>query len=122
MVEPQGSFAPLAGLKHRTQIFILLVISSLCVTGFLWFPGAFAGAATSPTPAAVTVMPPSNGDFILSPDQLAAIDTETVEQRLFYEEITTEGKIGVDEYQATPVFSPYPGRVIAIFARTGEQV
>jgi len=67
-------------------------------------------------------MPPSNGDFILSPDQLAAIDTEAVEQRLFYEEITTEGKIGVDEYQATPVFSPYPGRVIAIFARTGEQV
>ncbi|KQP40658.1 hemolysin secretion protein D [Methylobacterium sp. Leaf104] len=122
MTNPQGSFAPLAGLKHRTQISILLVALILFAAGFLWLPGTFAGASTSSTPAAVTAAPSSPGDFVLSADQLAAIDTETVEQRLFYEEITTEGKIGVDEYQATPVFSPYPGRVIAIFARTGEQV
>ncbi|WP_247635462.1 efflux RND transporter periplasmic adaptor subunit [Methylobacterium sp. 37f] len=122
MSEPQGSFAPLSGLRRRTQILLLFVVAVICIGPLLWFSGTFAGAAIAPAPSAVPSPSIGNKSFVLSADQLAAIEVETVEQRLFYEEITTEGKIGVDEYQATPVFSPYPGRVIAIFARTGEQV
>lgn len=122
MSEPQGSFAPLSGLKRRTQILLLFVVAVICIGPLSWFSGTFAGAAIAPAPSAVPSPSLGNKIFVLSADQLAAIEVETVEQRLFYEEITTEGKIGVDEYQATPVFSPYPGRVIAIFARTGEQV
>ncbi|WP_244476773.1 MULTISPECIES: efflux RND transporter periplasmic adaptor subunit [unclassified Methylobacterium] len=122
MSEPQGSFAPLSGLQRRTQILLLFVVAVICIGPLLWFSGTFAGAAIAPAPSAVPSPSIGNKSFVLSADQLAAIEVETVEQRLFYEEITTEGKIGVDEYQATPVFSPYPGRVIAIFARTGEQV
>ncbi|MCJ2035298.1 efflux RND transporter periplasmic adaptor subunit [Methylobacterium sp. J-068] len=120
MRETDRSLVPLSGLRKRTQVVILSALALAVGAGAFWLPGTFA-QAVAPTNAAG---PPSAPDsaFVLTPDQLAAVTVVPVEQRLFSEEIGTEGKIGVDEYQATPVFSPYPGRVVSIFARTGEQV
>jgi membrane fusion protein, heavy metal efflux system len=120
MRETDRSLAPLSGFRKRTQVVILSAVALAVAAGALWLPGTFAGAA-APTNAAGPAPAPTDA-FVLTPDQLAAITVVPVEQRLFAEEINTEGKIGVDEYQATPVFSPYPGRVVSIFARTGEQV
>ena len=122
MRETDSSLVPPAGLRKRTQVAILSAVALAVAAGALWLPGTFAGAA-APTNAAGPASAPTPAEgFILTPDQLAAMTVVPVEQRLFSEEISTEGKIGVDEYQATPVFSPYPGRVVTIFARSGEQV
>ncbi|MEH3118651.1 MAG: efflux RND transporter periplasmic adaptor subunit [Methylorubrum populi] len=106
-------------MRLRTQ---LLVAAVLCAGAgaVLWYGRPEAVDAAVPTPAAVTAAGP--GRFVLTESQLATVTTVPVEQRLFYEDIATEGKISVDEYRATPVFSPYAGRVITIFARSGEQV
>ncbi len=129
---------PLA-LKPWTQLLILVGLAGCGAAGFWYLQGrdgnAVAATSTSATstsatstsatstPAAVTPVSiaPRTG-FQLTKEQLATLTVEPVETRQFYEEILTEGKVGVDEYRSTPVFSPYPGRVVTIFARTGEHV
>jgi cobalt-zinc-cadmium efflux system membrane fusion protein len=54
--------------------------------------------------------------------QWAAMTVETVGQRVFRSERTTEGKIAVDEDHSTPIFSPYAGRVMKLFAKPGDVV
>ncbi|MBV9557654.1 MAG: efflux RND transporter periplasmic adaptor subunit, partial [Pseudolabrys sp.] len=52
----------------------------------------------------------------------AGLTVEPVEQRSFRSENITEGKISVDEDRATPIFSPFAGRVTKLLAKPGEQV
>ncbi|MDN3625692.1 efflux RND transporter periplasmic adaptor subunit [Methylobacterium isbiliense] len=102
----------------------LLVVSVLVAggAGAFWYRHpAKVEAAPVVTPGSAFV-PPRDGGLILTEAQLATLTVNTVEARRFSEEIATEGKISVDEYRATPVFSPYPGRIVQIFGRTGERV
>ena len=102
----------------------LLVVSALVAggAGAFWYSRpARVEAAPVVTPGSAFV-PPRDGGLILTDAQLATLTVNPVEMRRFSEEIATEGKISVDEYRATPVFSPYPGRVVQIFGRTGERV
>jgi cobalt-zinc-cadmium efflux system membrane fusion protein len=57
-----------------------------------------------------------------TPSELASITIEPVSQRVFRNEHVTEGKIAVDEDHATPVFSPYAGRVTKLLAKPGDHV
>src|ERR1700716_993046 len=56
------------------------------------------------------------------PSEWAALTIEPVTERPFRAEHVTEGKIAVDEDRATPVFSPYAGRVTKLLARPGDSV
>src|ERR1700674_2345588 len=60
--------------------------------------------------------------FRPTPAQWAALTVEPVQRRLFRAEITTEGKIAVDEDRSTPIFSPYAGRVTKLFVKPGDTV
>lgn len=62
------------------------------------------------------------GVFYPTAAQWTAFTIETVEQRKFRPEISTDGKIAVDETRSTPVFSPYSGRVTRIVAEPGDTV
>ncbi|ACK82284.1 MULTISPECIES: efflux RND transporter periplasmic adaptor subunit [Methylorubrum] len=106
-------------MRLRTQLLVACVLGAGAAAA-LWYGRPKEVDAAVPMPAAVTATAP--GRFVLTESQLATVTTVAVEQRLFYEDIATEGKISVDEYRATPVFSPYAGRVITIFARSGERV
>jgi len=110
---------PLA-LLPWLQILIVLVLAAGAGGAFWYMQSEEAGAAGAVLSRAAVSAPQSS--FALTEAQLATMTTERVEPRLFHEEVTTEGKISVDEFRATPVFSPYPGRVVAIFVRTGERV
>ena len=52
----------------------------------------------------------------------ASLTVESVTERVFRAERATEGKIAIDEDRATPVFSPYTGRVTRLLARPGDEV
>lgn len=107
------------GLRPWLQILIVAVLA-LGAIGAYWSMQPRSVEAVAAT--ALTPPPTSKTGFALTPEQLETLTVEPVETRQFYEEILTEGKIGVDEYRATPVFSPYPGRVVSIFARSGDRV
>lgn len=62
------------------------------------------------------------GLFYPSPTQWATLTVEPVQQRVFKFERVTEGKIAVDEDRSTPIFSPYAGRVMKLFAKAGDMV
>lgn len=119
MSEVHAADLPPLSLKPWVQVAIVLAIVAGVVSVYLYQTPATIGAENPPP---VTNAVPSAAGFVLSGDQLATLTIETVVTRQFYEEILTEGKIGVDEYRSTPVFSPYPGRVVTIFASTGDRV
>ncbi|MFZ5736786.1 MAG: efflux RND transporter periplasmic adaptor subunit [Pseudomonadota bacterium] len=57
-----------------------------------------------------------------TPAEWASLTIEPVSDRSFRAEHVTEGKIAIDEDRATPVFSPYAGRVTRLLARPGDHV
>jgi membrane fusion protein, heavy metal efflux system len=57
-----------------------------------------------------------------TPSDWATLTIEPVSKRTFRAERITEGKVAVDEDRATPVFSPYAGRVTKLLARPGDSV
>ncbi len=57
-----------------------------------------------------------------TPAEWASLTVQPVVEHAFRAELITEGKIAVDEDRATPVFSPYAGRVTKLLARPGDQV
>ncbi|WP_139267491.1 MULTISPECIES: efflux RND transporter periplasmic adaptor subunit [unclassified Beijerinckia] len=73
-------------------------------------------ATTLPKPAA-----PSSS-FKLSEDQMAAVTLEPATEMRFRSTLTTDGKIAVNEDEATPVYPAYAGRTVRILAKPGDQV
>jgi cobalt-zinc-cadmium efflux system membrane fusion protein len=63
-----------------------------------------------------------NGVFRPTQAQWAALATAPAIRKTFRLEFATEGKIAVNEDRATPVFSPYAGRVMSLQAKPGETV
>src|SRR5262245_56736924 len=54
--------------------------------------------------------------------QWASLTIEAPMPRTFRSVLATDGKIAVDEDHATPVFSPYTGRIMRLFARAGDRI
>jgi cobalt-zinc-cadmium efflux system membrane fusion protein len=75
-------------------------------------------APHEPPPAAAS--PP--GTFRATPQQLKTLTVEAVRSHGFVSEEVTEGKIAVNGDRATPVFSPYSGRVTRVIAGLGDTV
>src|SRR5579863_5671188 len=69
---------------------------------------------------AATASPP--GTFRATPQQLKTLTVEAVQPHGFISEEVTEGKIAVNGDRATPVFSPYSGRVTRVIAGLGDTV
>ncbi|MBS0531188.1 MAG: efflux RND transporter periplasmic adaptor subunit, partial [Proteobacteria bacterium] len=62
------------------------------------------------------------GRYVPTAAEWAGLTIEPVAQKTFRAEHVTEGKIAVDEDHATPVFSPYAGRVTRLLVRPGDHV
>jgi cobalt-zinc-cadmium efflux system membrane fusion protein len=58
----------------------------------------------------------------LSDAQLSAVKVEPVEDRDFPREKEAVGSIDFNEEMAVQVFTPYPGRIIGLFASVGDDV
>jgi cobalt-zinc-cadmium efflux system membrane fusion protein len=67
-------------------------------------------------------VPSPPGTFRATPQQLKTFTIESVQTREFVSEELTDGKIGVNADHATPVVSPYSGRVTRVIAGLGDTV
>ncbi|HWX27410.1 MAG TPA: efflux RND transporter periplasmic adaptor subunit [Steroidobacteraceae bacterium] len=84
----------------------------------VWLGGRVFGPHQAPAEAA----PSPPGTFRASAQQLKTLVLETVQTHGFVSEELTEGKIAVNGDRATPVFSPYSGRVTRVIAGLGDTV
>ena len=66
--------------------------------------------------------PPSSSTFYPTASQWATLTVEPVKQSVFRPIYVTEGKIAVNEDLATPIYSPYAGRVMKLLAKPGDRV
>ena len=60
--------------------------------------------------------------FTPTPTQWETLGLEPVATKIFRSEHVTEGKISINEDRATPIFSPYAGRVTRLMAKPGDYV
>src|SRR6202045_1466048 len=84
----------------------------------VWLGGRLFGNHEAP----VTEAPSPPGTFRATPQQLKSLTVEAVAVHAFVSEELTEGKIAVNGDRATPVFSPYSGRVTRVIAGLGDTV
>ena len=66
--------------------------------------------------------PPLADSVNLSDSQLASVKVEPVEEREFPIEKRAVGSIDFNEEMSVQVFTPYPGRIIGLFAKLGDDV
>src|ERR1700688_4846762 len=91
---------------------VVIVVLAVWLGGRAFGPHEAPAAAASPPP----------GTFRPSPQQLKTFTVQVVQTHGFISEELTEGKIAVNADRATPVFSPYSGRVTRVIAGLGDTV
>jgi cobalt-zinc-cadmium efflux system membrane fusion protein len=94
-----------------------LAAAVILVVG-VWLGDAVLGKRVGP--AAAPALPV--GTFRASPGQMKTLTVEAVGLHGFVSEELTEGKIAANGDRATPVFSPYSGRITRILAGLGDAV
>jgi membrane fusion protein, heavy metal efflux system len=92
-------------------VVLVIVIAALWLGGRLFAPNEAPAPAPSPP-----------GTFRATTQQLKSLTVQTVQTHAFVSEELTEGKIAVNGDRATPVFSPYSGRVTRVIAGLGDTV
>jgi cobalt-zinc-cadmium efflux system membrane fusion protein len=108
-------FVPL--WRSRTGLIVSAVLA--CVAGFAVWQFAFRA---QPGPVAHAAPAPASGLFYPTKAQWATLTVAPVRQEVFRTGAVTEGKIAVNEDIATPVYSPYAGRVTRLLAKPGDRV
>jgi membrane fusion protein, heavy metal efflux system len=100
------------------------IFAAVAVVYWTWHSGG-AGAGLSPTSANADVpdkAAPDADSVDLSDSQLDAVKVAAVELRDFPIEKEAVGSIDFNEDMAVQVFTPYQGRIIALFAKIGDDV
>src|SRR6202042_2281604 len=92
-----------------------IAVVLVAVFGF-WAAESLLGKRASP--AAAPTLPA--GTFRASAVQMKTVTVEPVGLHGFVSEELTEGKIAPNADRATPVFSPYSGRITRVIAGLGE--
>jgi cobalt-zinc-cadmium efflux system membrane fusion protein len=122
-----------------TRYVIAPVIAAAAITGALWSIGpvarsgrAFAAdasastAATALTTAAAPLTKAAASSaapaIVLTGTQRAAIKIAPAASHVFPVRVQTVGSIDFDEDMATQVYTPYQGRIVALFAKVGDDV
>jgi membrane fusion protein, heavy metal efflux system len=106
--------------SRERQLRMAGIGTAAVVLGILavWLGGRVLGKHEAP---AGEPAPPA-GTFRATAQQLKTLTIEAVGVHGFVSEEQTEGKIAVNGDRATPLFSPYSGRVIRVIAGPGDTV
>ena len=106
----------------RLQQFAVLSIVVLLVAGLLAGQAVWHAIRPEAAHEAAPTQPEADNVFRPTPQQWAGFRIQPVEERPFRPAQDTDGKIAIDDDLVTPVFSPYSGRVVKLFARAGDTV
>jgi membrane fusion protein, heavy metal efflux system len=109
-------------LSRRTQLVIVGVLGAVLLAAIFAQPTFWR----APQPAVRETAPaqPAIPDNVFRPtaQQWAGFRIQPAEAWSFRPVRDTDGKIAIDDDLVTPVFSPYSGRVVKLFASAGDTV
>jgi cobalt-zinc-cadmium efflux system membrane fusion protein len=112
--------------RRRVRLLLLLILAAILVlaAGAALLREQLSSVPVNPpaTAAARQGEPLAAGEFHLSDSDIRALRIEPLTTRTFRSERIAEGRIALNEDRATPVFSPYNGRIVRAFARLGDTV
>ena len=104
--------------SRQWRAVIIGAVAAVVLVGAIWAgQGLFSKQA-----APVAEAPPPPGTFRPTAQQLKTLTVEPVRVHGFVSEELTEGKIAVNGDRATPLYSPYSGRVTRVIAGLGDAV
>jgi cobalt-zinc-cadmium efflux system membrane fusion protein len=106
----------------RTQQCAVLFIGVLLVAALLAGRAMWHAIRPDAVQEAVPTQPEADDVFRPTPQQWAGFHIQAAEDRPFRPARDTDGKIAIDDDLVTPVFSPYSGRVVKLFASAGDTV
>ncbi|MBI3436302.1 MAG: efflux RND transporter periplasmic adaptor subunit [Proteobacteria bacterium] len=129
MIEPLAAAlrAGARALNPRTRNAVLMAASVATLAALaaaLMFSGVHTGATPSVPGGGIGNIDQTDSRHLFSPtaEQWDTLRIEPVATMLFRSEQATEGKIAINEDRATPIFSPYAGRVTRLVAKPGDTV
>jgi membrane fusion protein, heavy metal efflux system len=116
--------------SSRVRVAVAAVLAVAAVGYWVWTSRDGSKpevAATSPAAAALpdaanAAAPERNNNVNLSDSQLSSVKVEPVAAREFPVEKSAVGSIDFNEEMETQVFTPYQGKIIALFGSIGDVV
>ena len=117
----------IAGSRAQALIAAAVFVAALVAAGaWYWTGGAKPelGATSAKADARDTAPAPAppRDSIDLSDSQLASVKVEPIELHEFPVEKEAVGSIDFNEDMETQVFTPYQGKIIALFAAVGDDV
>jgi len=107
-------------LSRNTQFKILtLAAAAITAVALLIWGVSLLGAGSAP--AAASAAAPAEG-FRPTSEQWTSIQTAPIRDFSFQSFVSTDGVVATDDDAATPVYSPYSGRVTKLFVKAGDTV
>jgi cobalt-zinc-cadmium efflux system membrane fusion protein len=110
-------------VAHLTAAVAALAVVGLACAAWLsdtLDPGLGTTTARAQGPGAV---PPADSNSVnLSDSQLSSVKVGPVEEREFPVEKQAIGNIQFNQDMAVDVFTPYPGRIVTLFAKVGDDI
>lgn len=116
---------------HRRLIILVAGALIAAAAGFYWtwprgdlsYPGFAAAASAAEAQTRDLNAPPRDPDSLdLSDSQLTAVKVAPVQEREFPVEKEAVGSIDFNEDMEVPVFAPYQGKIISLFADVSDDV
>ncbi len=115
--------------RNRTTAVVVVALIALAVAGYgAWrftqgSKAELGAIAAKAAPSEAPSAPARDRDSIdLSNSQLASVKVEPIEDREFPVEKEAVGSIDFNEDMETQVFTPYQGKIIALYASIGDDV
>jgi cobalt-zinc-cadmium efflux system membrane fusion protein len=104
-------------MSSRTRLGLAALAAAVVLVGGYWMlaPNRAPPKATSSTAHTPDEFRPTDA-------QWAGLHIQPVDVVTFHAEQVTEGKIAINEDRATPVFSPFTGRVSRLIASPGDRI
>ncbi|MBS0373573.1 MAG: efflux RND transporter periplasmic adaptor subunit [Proteobacteria bacterium] len=97
----------------RALLLVGVALAAVAILAWLLLRSAAPGPAPAAAPA---------GTFRPTPQQLKALTIEAVATHRFATVEVADGRIAVDADRATPVYSPFTGRIVALVRAAGDAV
>ena len=112
------------GISRRTRLglAILAVLAAFAAGSISLLPRQSISSSADAKVEAANADVPSQRPFKLTPAQRANLVIEPVTAHVFRDEVTTDGKIAVNDDRATSVFSPNSGVVKRLAVKPGDTV